>query len=87
MHKYGETQLMQIQENWISDMKLVNSNDNKQGRVTLKANDLHRRVIGIAMTQMSKEDKYAQVSVSEGIKCHGEIAIADVLTEFSQLND
>ena len=36
---------------------------------------------------MSKVDKYAQVSVSEGIKRHGDRAIAAVLTEFSQLNN
>ena len=39
------------------------------------------------MTQMSKEDKYAQVSVNEGIKRHGEKAVTAVLAEFGQLND
>ena len=39
------------------------------------------------MTQMSKIDKYPQVSVSDGIKCHGNKAVATVLAEFSQLNN
>ena len=41
----------------------------------------------MTMMQMSKEDKYAQVSINEGIKHHGEEAIAAILKEFTQLND
>ena len=36
---------------------------------------------------MSRDDKYAQVSVSEGIKRHGEKAFIAVLSEYVQLND
>ena len=39
------------------------------------------------MAQLSKEDKYVQVSAQEGIKRHGDEAIAAVLKEFTQLND
>ena len=39
------------------------------------------------MKQLAKMDKCTQVSVNEGIKRHGEKAIAAVLTEYSQLND
>ena len=37
--------------------------------------------------QLSRTDKYAQVSVTEGIKRHGDKAIQAVLSEFPQLND
>ena len=53
----------------------------------MNTKDLYRRIVGITMTQMSKTDKYAQVSVSEGIKRHSDKAVAAVLTEFSQFND
>ena len=46
-----------------------------------------RRVTGVVMNQMSKQDKYAHVSVKEGIKSHGKRAIDAVLSEFTQLND
>ena len=39
------------------------------------------------MAQLLKEDKYAQVSVQEGIKRHGDKAIAAIIKEFTQLND
>ena len=87
MHRYGKTQLMQLQEDWISEKQQDNCNKNSHKKVNLKTNDLYRRVIGVTMTQMSKEDKYAQVSVNEGIKRHGEKAIAAVLAEFGQLNN
>ena len=79
---------MQMQQKWISEKrqssKQVNSN---QKLVNLKTNDLFQRILRVTMTQMSKEDKYAQVSVNEGIKRHGEKAIVAVLKEFSQLKD
>ena len=36
---------------------------------------------------MAKHDKYAQVSVKEGIRRHGQKAIDAVLTEYAQLNN
>ena len=53
----------------------------------MKTSDLYRRVVGVTLTQLSKDDKYAQVSVKEGIKRHDDKAIAALLNEFSQLND
>ena len=87
MHRYGETQLMQIQKNWIQDKLSYVKNDSTVQRVNMKSNDLYRRTIGNLFTQLSKVDKYAQVSVNEGIRRHGEKAVAAVLNEFSQLND
>ena len=84
MHKYGETQLMQIQAQWVK--RQVNK-DSKSKTVNIITDDLYRRTVGTILTQISKIDKYAQVSVSEGIKRHGDRAIAAVLIEFSQLNN
>ena len=81
MHRYGETQLMQIQKQWIR--RQVNTNS-KSKTVNMKSDDLYRRTVGTILTQISKVDKYAQVSVNEGIKRHGDRAIAAVLTEFNQ---
>ena len=53
----------------------------------MNTKDLYRRIVGTTMTQMSKTEKYAQVSVSEGIKRHGDKAVAAILAEFSQLHD
>ena len=36
---------------------------------------------------MAKDDRYAQVSVSEGIKRHDKNAIMTVIKEYAQLND
>ena len=44
-------------------------------------------MINTTFTQISRDDKYAQVSVLEGIKRHGEKAIMAVLSEYAQLND
>ena len=83
LHRYVEVQLMQLQKNWI--------NTHKETSVTkgteVKNNDLHRRVSNTTFTQMAKDDRYAQVPVSEGIKRHGEKAIMAVLKEYAQLND
>ena len=53
----------------------------------MKSNDLYRRTIGNLFTQLSKIDRYAQVSVNEGKRRHGDKEVAVVLSEFSQLND
>ena len=89
MHKYGETQLLQIQNKWINDQvnNTATSKVSNKKVLNLKTNDIYRRIVGVTLTQLSKEDKYAQVSVKEGIKRHGNKAIAAVLSEFSQLND
>ena len=39
------------------------------------------------MNQISKQNRYAQVSVREGIKQHGRRAIDAVLAELTQLNN
>ena len=56
-------------------------------QINMNTKDLYRRIVGVTMTQMSKIDKYAQVSVSECIKRQGNKAVGAVLAEFSQLND
>ena len=52
-----------------------------------KSNDMLRRVTGIVMNQIAKQDRYAQVSVREGVKRHGQRAVDAVLSELTQLND
>ena len=84
MHQYGKAQLIHLQDKWVA--KQAVSKDGKP-KVNIKIDDLYRRTVGTVLTQMSKVDKYAQVSVTEGIKRHGDKAIAAVLSEFSQLND
>ena len=46
-----------------------------------------RKVVSIIMSQIAKDSKYAQVSVKEGIKRFGELAINAVLSEFRQLHE
>ena len=87
MHRYGETQLMQIQKSWIQAKSANNTNNNTIKRVNMNSNDLYRRTNGSLFTQLSKVDKYAQVSVNEGIQRHGDKTVAAVLNEFAQLND
>ena len=68
--------------------KLLDLDGNSKAKtVNMKTDDIYRRVIGAAFTQLSKSDKYAQVSVNEGIKRHGDRAVTAVLTEFTQLNN
>ena len=83
LHRYGEVQLMQLQKNWINRHKDPNGIKSNE----VKSNDLHRRVLNTIFTQMAKDDRYAQVSVSEGIKRHGGKVIMAVLSEYAQLND
>ena len=87
MHRYGETQLMQIQKRWIQDKSSHVKDSITTKKVHMRSNDLYRRTIRNLFTQLSKVDKYAQVPVNEGIRRHGEKAVAAVLNDFSQLND
>ena len=88
LHKYGETQLMQLQQDWVQEkQQSKGTTTNKVNKVNIQSKDLFRKMVGIIMTQMSKLDKHAQVSVNEGVKRYGEKAIAAILKEFTQLND
>ena len=85
MHRYGETQLMQLQQEWV---KKILNNDKSQKHseartLIINTDDLYRRIVGVTLTQLSKEDKYTQVSVKEGVKRHGDKAIQAVMKEFS----
>ena len=46
-----------------------------------------RNFVSTIKPQISKESKYAQVSVKEGIERFGESAVNAVLAEFGQLHD
>ena len=64
MHRYGETQLMQVlQQQWIQDKQkvLTDKNGEKPKVLKMKTNDLYQRVIGTTIAQLAQEDKYAQV--------------------------
>jgi len=86
LHNIGETQLHQMERKWMQDLNKVATTKRKP-RVNIQTNDVFRKTVGVMMAQLSKEDKYAQVSVSEGIKRHGVKAIEAVLSEYTQLND
>ena len=89
MHRFGETQLMQVQQEWITQMqhKAKINNNKKPTSINMKSNDIHRRILGVTMLQMTQGGKYAQVSVTEGIKRYGEKSVAAILSKFTQLND
>ena len=80
LHRYGEAQLLQLQKKWVKEQKGLKGSN----KIRVKYNDLHRRIINTTFTQISKEAKYAQVSVSEGIKRHGEKVVMAVLSEYAQ---
>ena len=71
MHRYRETQLMQMQAEW-SKQKLQDcvKEGSTQKAINMKSKDVYRRIVGTTFTQLAKSDKYAQVSVNEGIKRH-----------------
>ena len=90
LHKFGERQLSQIHKKL---MKKVHGSGNMRGKsgkskrqIKVMAKDMMRRVVSIVMSQISKDSKFAQVSVKEGIKQFRESAINAVLSEFGQLN-
>ena len=56
-------------------------------KINLKGNDMFQRAVGYMITQMPKLDNFAQVSVKEGIKQHGDKADETMIKEFSQLSD
>ena len=57
MHRYGETQLIQIQKDCVHN-KLTNDTSNNKGRrININAIDLFRRTVGSLFTQLSKVDR------------------------------
>ena len=61
---------------------------NKKGKhVEIKMNDMFRKVVVITMKQLSQTEKYAQVSIKEGIRRHGDKVLYDVLKEYAQLDN
>ena len=53
----------------------------------LKMKDIFRKTVALTMTQVSRADKYAQVSMKEGIKRHEYKALDAVFKEFAQLDN
>ena len=84
---HGETQLHQVELEWYKKMKECDHKKGKDKGIKIKSNDMLRRVTGIVMNQIAKQDRYAQVSVREGVKRHGQRAVDAVLSELTQLND
>lgn len=79
---------MQLQKEWIGNLQTKATKHNKKNvKVDMKAKDMFRKMIAVTMTQLSKEDKYPQVLVREGIKRHSQKAIEAVLAKFIQLYD
>ncbi len=69
LHNIGETQLHQMQQKWMKELKKDNKSK-KVKKITMKGKDTFQNLVGIMMMQMSKMDKYAQVSVKVGIRRH-----------------
>ncbi len=87
LHKYGEYQVMQMQKTWIKNLQSKNIKDkDKTVKINMETKDILRNIIGLTMTQMSKEDKYAQVSAKEVIKRHSQKAIDAILTKLMHTN-
>ena len=49
--------------------------------------DIFRRLTGAIFSQISKEGKYAQVPLTEGMRRDGETSIEALLVELSQLDN
>lgn len=87
LHKYGEYQVMQMQKTWIKNLQSKNiKHKDKTVKINMETKDMLRNIIGLTMTQMSKEDKYAQVSAKEVIKRHSQKAIDAILTKLMHTN-
>jgi len=48
---------------------------------------MFRKLVCITITQLSRTEKYVQLSIKEGIRRHGDKALEAVLKEYSQLDD
>ena len=53
----------------------------------MNVKDEYRRLIGIMMNLMSKDDEYAQVQYKKGVKRHGDKAVRAMFKECCQLGD
>ena len=65
---------------WVNPKKHIN-----KAKTKIKAKDAFRKVMGIMLSQLSNTDKQAQVSVSAGLKSHGDKALNALLSEFVQI--
>ena len=53
----------------------------------MRLKDTYRKIVGVMMSQISKDSKHAQVSVKEGIKCFGDRAVEALVKKLAQLHD
>ena len=74
---------MQMQTEWTGKM----SNEHNSKAIKMKTDDIYRRIVGTTLMQLSTTDRYAQVSINEGIRRHGDKAMAAILNKYTQLND
>ena len=86
LHNHGEYQLDQLQTEWFQKM-FKDVDNNKQKKVNFQSSNMFSKVVGVVMTQMTKQDKYGQVLVKEGICHHGQWAVDAILAEYAQLNE
>ena len=56
-------------------------------KLSVKLKDTYRSLVGVKISQISKESKNAQVSVKEGIKRFGDRAIKALIVELTQLHE
>ena len=90
----GTTQFSQIAKSTVNKM-VRNQNSGvpakklkrKKKEIQVKLKDTYRRMIGVMMSQISKDGKHAQVSVKEGIKRFGDKAVQALVKELAQLHD
>ena len=83
MQRYGEVQLARLQKEWVN--KTIENTNSKS--LNIKTRDLYRKTVSLTFKKIERDDKYAQVSVTKGIRRHGGKAIEAVLKEYTQLNN
>ena len=87
LSNHGEIQLHQVEQEWYKKIKECANKKGKSDVIKIKSNGMLRQLTGIVMNQITKQDQYAQVSVKEGVRRHGQRAIDTIMSEFTQSNN
>ena len=66
-------------------MKEIRKELGKKKQTKLSARDEFRSIVNALMTQISKDDEYAQVSHKKGKRKHGNLTVKAMLQEWVQL--
>ena len=85
LHKKG-TSMLQI-KGAHQPLRRPNMSGKKHSGKEVISRDTFKRIAAITMAQIKSAMKHEQVSLREGIKRYGELAVMAVLKEYAQLND